>query len=346
MATSFSKSAKPLPRRTLKSKLSKVFGTFCGRRLMRRIVWIVVCSYLSRRYSKGVTTLLSVSGENPFAKASCANSAEEKSSFSMPQHWSITRLKLSFIPGHPLGKVELFKSVIGLRLSQLFYLCPDRHRRELLRLGCSILVLANAVTSAPGYLVRRQQESQILRIDVQRPALPGNAGILADVLIRDAKAPPLEVDEAVKANLSGRTEIAADLQRVIQAQKVPRTDMEMRFLRDAVESLEKRMILLVTPLQGLLIQVRYVPEGPTGEEIALYKSDQTFYLVLGVGMAGLAELRLEANRVHKGLVFTVPNGLPIHIPVVYHTFHIVRQNFSCVNELPVISRVLVVCHFT
>lgn len=85
-------------------------------------------------------------------------------------------------------------------------LCPDRHRRELLRLRPDgILVVAITVPPAPGYLMGRQQEAKIFGVDIQLCTLPGNAGIHAGVLVRNAEAAALIVYEAVKGDLPDRT---------------------------------------------------------------------------------------------------------------------------------------------
>ena len=88
----------------------------------------------------------------------------------------------------------------------------------------------------------------------------------------------------------------------------------------------ERVVLSVAPFQGLPVQVGHVPEGPSREEIALDKPDQPLDLALGVRMPGLAELRLEADGLQKGLVFPVPDGLSVQIPVVHDAFHVVGQD--------------------
>lgn len=100
----------------------------------------------------------------------------------------------------------------GSGFSQLLDLRPNRHRRELLRLRTDgIMVVAIAVPSALGHLVRRQQETQIFAVDVQFLALPGNAGMLVNVPVRNTEVAALVVHKVVKGDLPDWTEIPPHL---------------------------------------------------------------------------------------------------------------------------------------
>ena len=85
-------------------------------------------------------------------------------------------------------------------------------------------------------------------------------------------------------------------------------------------------VLLIAPFQSLLIQIGHIPEGSARQKIALHEAHQPFHLPLGVGVPGLAELRLEAERVHERLVLPVPHGLAAHVAVVYNALHVVRED--------------------
>ena len=175
-------------------------------------------------------------------------------------------------------------------------------------------------------LAGRQQVAKILRIDVQSAALTGNACKLASILIRNAKTAALVVDEPVKGDFPRRTEIPPNLQRVVNPVEMLSAGVEVGFLRDAVEPLVEGTVLLIAPFQGLRIQIGHIPEGSARQKVALYKAYQPFHLPLGVRVPGLAELRLEAERVHERLVLPVPNGVAAHVAVVHNALHVVRED--------------------
>ena len=243
--------------------------------------------------------------------------------------------KVSVIPRHPLGEVELLKSIVGNGFRQLLDLRPNRHRRELLRLRTDgILVVAIAVPPAPGYLMRRQQETQVFGVDIQLRALPGNTGIHAGVLVRNAEAAAFVVHEAVKGDFPDRTEIPLHLRRVLNLQQMLGTGVKMGFPRKAVEALVKRVVLPVTPFQRLPIQVRHIPKRPPREEIALHEANKALDLAFGVRMPGFTELRLEADSAHERLVLPVPDRLAAQVPVIHDALHVVRQDiFRDAHEL-------------
>ena len=142
--------------------------------------------------------------------------------------------KDSIIPLHPLAEVELLKGIVGLRLGQLPNLSMNRHGRELFRLRKGrVLLFAVAVPLAPGHFVGRQQMAKILRIDIQSAALTGNSGQFANILIRNAKTAAFIVDESVKGDFPGWTEIPPHLQRVVNPVEMLGAGVQMGFLGDA-----------------------------------------------------------------------------------------------------------------
>ncbi len=85
----------------------------------------------------------------------------------------------------------------------------------------------------------RRQEAQILRVEIQLRSMPGDAGIRANVLVRNAEAAASIVHEAVKGDLSDRTEIPPYLQSVLNLQQKLGAGVKVRFPREAVEALVK-----------------------------------------------------------------------------------------------------------
>ena len=85
----------------------------------------------------------------------------------------------------------------------------------------------------------RQQEAQVFGVDIQLRTLPGNAGIHAGVLVRNAEAAAFVVHEAVKGDLSDRTEIPPHFRRVLNLQQMLGAGVKMGLPREAIEALVK-----------------------------------------------------------------------------------------------------------
>ena len=113
-----------------KSKLSKVFGSFSGRRLIFSKVWIVVSIFFRCRYSSTIPTASICSSVSSCSSASLANSVEEKSSFRIWLLFSTVSKTESFIPVHLLVEVKLFKGKARFRLREPHNRCFYWHSRE------------------------------------------------------------------------------------------------------------------------------------------------------------------------------------------------------------------------
>ena len=96
-------------------------------------------------------------------------------------------------------------------------------------------------------------------------------------------------------------------------------------------------ILPVAPLQGGLVEVVVVSEGPSCKEIVLHESDQPLDLSFGERMPRLAELRLETHGFHEHLIFEIPDWLAVAVPADDDALHVVGQNIlgnTHVGECP------------
>lgn len=100
----------------------------------------------------------------------------------------------------------------------------------------------------------------------------------------------------------------------------------MQFLRHTSGGFVVGAVLLVAPFQSSPVQICNVPEDPSYQEVFFCKANQPLHLAFGKWMPGLAELRLEAYRFHKGLIVLLPDRMALEVPVQYNTFHIVRQD--------------------
>lgn len=94
----------------------------------------------------------------------------------------------------------------------------------------------------------------------------------------------------------------------------------------AVSGLLEYGVLFLAPIHGRPVQIRNVVKDPSGEEVFLYKSHQTLYFALGVGVVWLAERGLEAYIPHKRLVVFLPNRLPGRISLYDNAFHVVGKD--------------------
>ena len=70
-------------------------------------------------------------------------------------------------------------------------------------------------------------------------------------------------------------------------------------------------VLLSSPISGGYVQVGHIPEGPSGEEVVLHKTNQALHLAFCKRIPGLAESGLESHSPHKLLVVLLPDGMAV-----------------------------------
>src|SRR5574344_1885693 len=138
----------------LKSKFSKVFGTFSGSRLVRSKKSTVELSFFAFRCSKTLATARTSASVILFSCTRVANSSTENPNFIRSLlHAATVSNSVLFIPTIFLAEVELLKGEVTDRLWELFNHRLYRHGGELFRLlRQSILVLTKAVPARPGHI--------------------------------------------------------------------------------------------------------------------------------------------------------------------------------------------------
>lgn len=140
----------------------------------------------------------------------------------------------------------------------------------------------------------------------------------------NTEAAALIIDEAVKGDPPFGTQVKQQRRRHLQHLNFSCTAFMVDVLGNTVGGSVVDAVLPVTPVQRRPIQVGDVPEHTTDQEALLDEPDKPFDLSLGKGMPRLAELCLEAQCFHKGLVVLLPDRMALKVPVEDHTFHIVR----------------------
>ena len=209
----------------------------------------------------------------------------------------------SVIAVRPLAEIEFLEGAVELVLWEHGRLRLHGRGRELLRLlGDGVLVFAETVALAPRHFVRDEQLQEVFRVNVEPGILPHDAHERSRVLVRDTEAPAFVVHEPVEGNLAERAEIALELPAVIQQMQVLGAFTSMHLVWNAGRAAMENTILLVAPFQRGAVQVCHVVERAPGKEVLLHKAHQAFHLSLGERMPRLAELRLEADGVHEGVI--------------------------------------------
>ena len=85
-------------------------------------------------------------------------------------------------------------------------------------------------------------------------------------------------------------------------------------------------VLLIAPIKGSEVQVRYIPECSSGQEVFLHKANQPLYFSFCKRMSGLTQLGAESNGFHECLIVLLPHRLAFIISLQYNTFHIVCED--------------------
>jgi hypothetical protein len=102
------------------------------------------------------------------------------------------------LPLHLLIEVEPVESTSVKRRSILVHKSRDRRGRILFRLFRSVLILAKAVTPAPGDIVFHQLMFQIRCIDVECELLSANTAGLSGIPVWDTKPAALVINKPIK----------------------------------------------------------------------------------------------------------------------------------------------------
>lgn len=139
-----------------------------------------------------------------------------------------------------------------------------------------ILVLTEAVPSAPGDIVLREQHTKVSGINKYREPVTHYSADPLLIRIRDSKPAAFIIHEAVKGDLSFRTEVVVQFMCHGQDGCLLHTKLRVGIIRDAVDCPMIPAVLFLAPCKCFEIQFSYVCAGPGSQKVFFYKADQAF----------------------------------------------------------------------
>lgn len=188
------------------------------------------------------------------------------------------------------------------------------------------LALADAVVPVPGDGVGHELAREVGAVDVQHVPLAAHAALAPLVPPRHAEPAPLVADEAVEGYLPPRAQVELDVGDAFKPVAGGKARLPVLSGRRACRSTAPPAGLGGAPRERLLVEAGYVGEIPAGQEVLLHEADQPLHLALRVGVARLAEPRLEADAAHEGVVVGLPDGAPVSVPPGDDAPHVVGEH--------------------
>ena len=174
----------------------------------------------------------------------------------------------------------------------------------------------------------RQLGAQVIRVDVDQAPLAADAACFLRVPVGNAEATALVADEPVEADLALGAEVGNDLRRLVRRRRHGHAAGEVHRLGGAVDAFVVTVVLLMAPAKRLAVELRDVAERARGEEVVLHEAYEALDLSLRERMAGLAELRLEAEGAHERLVVALPDGMALRIALHDDGLHVVGKHVA------------------